>query len=58
MCKFGKGLTPPVLIHVANDTIDDQFTLAEFWEQLIGLVLCLTSRKALSMALVVRTFFQ
>ena len=31
-------------------------TLAEFWKQLIGLVLRRTSLKALSMALVVRTF--
>jgi len=32
-------------------------TLAEFWKQLIGLLLRLTSSKALSIV-VVRTFFQ
>ena len=32
--------------------------LAEFWKELMGLVLRRTSLKALSMAFVVRTFFQ
>ncbi len=57
-CNWGRGfafqlvfkwlMTPKIILS----------TLAEFWKQLMGRVLRRTALKALSMALVVRTFFQ